>query len=166
MTLLTLSIAAMSVATPSFSCSLPSDSVSERRVFTNADLERMAACRYQTGAQSEVLSGPSEGARSAPRTAKASSGRERDFAEADWRARWRSVEQKARRLRQEANDLRQEAGQAPRDPKKPTVGRRSPSLLTARARSLEAEAKDLEDEFQERARREGALPGWLRPKGR
>jgi hypothetical protein len=156
----------MSVASPSFSCSLPAESLSERRVFTNADLERMAACRYQTGAQSEVRSGPSEGARAAPGKAKASSGRERDFAEADWRARWRSVDQKARKLRQEAHDLHQEAGQAPRDPKKPTVGRRSPSLLTARARRLEAEARELEDEFQERARREGALPGWVRPKGR
>jgi hypothetical protein len=166
MTFLTLSIAALSLASPLQSCSLHSEPQPEPRVFTNADLERMAACRYQTGAQSEPRSDPPERVRPAPRNAKPPSRAERDPSEADWRAQWRSVDQKARRLRREARELRQEAGEAPRDPKKKAVGRRSPSLLLARARSLEDEAKELEDEFQERARRAGALPGWLRPKGR
>jgi len=76
------------------------------------------------------------------------------------------VDQKVRRLRKEARELRQEAAQAPRDPKKQPSGRRSPALLISRARGLEAEALELEEEFQERARREGALPGWLRPPAR
>jgi hypothetical protein len=73
------------------------------------------------------------------------------------------VDQKARKLREEAHELRQEASEAPRDPKKQAKGRRSPLLLISRATSLENEARRLEEEFQERARREGALPGWLRP---
>jgi len=89
---------------------------------------------------------------------------ERDNAEADWRARWRSIDQKARHLRREARELRQEAEQTPRDPKKKPTGRRAPAILLSRAESLEAEARELEDEFQARARREGALPGWLRPR--
>jgi hypothetical protein len=171
MTFLTLSIAAIAlVAAPQPpDCSLPPSSRSEPRVFTNADLERMAACRYQTGAQSQVgTRTPEETARPARRSREGSPGGGSDEAalEADWRARWRSVDQKARKLRQEARDLRQEAAEAPRDPKKQPTGRRSPSLLISRARSLEAEARELEDEFQERARRQGALPGWLRPKAR
>jgi|GEM_PF-2388805 len=167
MTFLTLSIAAigLSAAPQAPACSLPPSSRSEPRVFTNADLERMAACRYQTGAQSEIgAPDPEKAARPAARTKRASpsGGSEPDALEADWRARWRSVDQKARKLRQEARELRQEAAEAPRDPKKQPTGRRSPSLLISRARSLEAEARELEDEFQERARRQGALPGWLR----
>ncbi len=138
-------------------------------MFTNADLDRMASCRYQTGAQSEVgvdppeRASPSQGRATKP---KAPGAGRVDGAEADWRAQWRSIDQKARRLRSEARELRQEAGEATRNPKKPPTGRRSPSLLIGRALRLEAEAKELEDEFQERARREGALPGWLRLQAR
>ncbi|MBX7184989.1 MAG: hypothetical protein K1Y01_07575 [Vicinamibacteria bacterium] len=169
MTLLTLSLTALglSLAPQPPDCSLPPSTRSEPRVFTNADLERMAACRYQTGAQSEVGGRePEPTGRPARRSRAASPPGQADSLEADWRARWRSVDQKARRLRQEARELRREAGQAPRDPKKQPTGRRSPSLLIGRAEALEAEARELEDEFQALARREGALPGWLRPKGR
>jgi hypothetical protein len=168
--LLTLSIAATAPASPqpAIDCSLPGPPP-EHRVFTNADLERMAACRYQTGAQSEVGNRPSGRvagpARRAGRPSPSDLTQEGAL-EAEWRARWLSVDQKVRRLRREAIELRQEAGQAPRDPKKQPTGRRSPALLIARARSLEAQAKEIEDEFQERARREGARPGWLRPRGR
>lgn len=167
MTFLTLSIAAIALAAAPQppDCSLPSSPRTEPRVFTNADLDRMAACRYQTGAQSQVGAQASGTATPpAPRTKRASPSEasDRDALEADWRARWRSVDQKARKLRQEARELRQEAAETPRDPKKQPTGRRSPSLLISRARSLEAEARELEDEFQERARRQGALPGWLR----
>lgn len=163
MTFLNLSLAviALTAAPQALDCSLPPSSRPEPRVFTNADLDRMAACRYQTGAQSEV---GTSAARPAPGPGKTSTTERAGSAaiEADWRARWRSVDQKARKLRQEARELRQEASEAPRDPKKQPTGRRSPTLLITRARSLEAEARELEDEFQERARREGALPGWLR----
>ena len=167
MTFLTLSIAAIALtATPQRpACSLPPSSSAAPRVDTNADLERMAACRYQTGAQSEAgTSPPSKPARASRRSRGVSPADAADpyAIEADWRARWRSVDQRSRKLRQEARELRQEALEAPRDPKKQRAGRRSPTLLISRARSLEADARELEDEFQERARREGALPGWLR----
>lgn len=169
MTLSTLFLAALALASPPPDCSLLPRPGSERRVFTNADLERMAACRYQTGAQSEVGTDPPAKATAPAHQATRSSrtdGPQIEALEADWRARWRSIDQKARRLRREARELRQEAGVAPRDPKKPPTGGRSKALLISRAGSLEAEAKELEDEFQEGARRDGALPGWLRPKAR
>lgn len=138
------------------------------RVFTNADLDRLAACRRQAGDEAEKAP-PAEPETATPRRRGRSLAPEvgtapRDNAEADWRARWRSIDQKARHLRREARELRQEAEQAPRDPKKKPTGRRAPAILLSRAESLEAEARELEDEFQARARREGALPGWLRPR--
>jgi hypothetical protein len=153
-------------------CSLATGTPSPKRVFTNADLERMAACRYQTGVLSAVSGavpespGPTRSARGSKPESPTSASAQRDEAEAEWRAQWRSVDQKVRKLRLEARELRQEAGESPRDPKKRVVGRRSPSLLIARAQSLETQAREIEDEFEERARREGALPGWIRPKGR
>lgn len=173
MTLLTFSLAA-ALASPPSDCSFRARALAEQRMFTNADLERLAACRYQTGAESEigtVVRGaasrehPSRRASTAP--AKPNPRELVDIAlEAHWRAQWRANDQKARRLRREAHELRMEAGEAPKGPKKRPSGRRSPSILIGRARGLEAEAKEIEDEFQERARREGALPGWLRPKAR
>ena len=155
-------------------CPVPTGSASGQTSFTNADLERWSGCRYQTGALSESREAPSE---PSGRARKSGSKSIRDAsvsgsdAESDWRARWRSVDQKVRRLRREAKDLRREAAQelgaVPRDPKKkPKGGRRSSDLLIARAEGLEADARELENEFHDQARREGALPGWLRPKGR
>ena len=170
MTLFTQSILAIALASPaSVDCSLKPDSATRQRVFTNADLERMSACRYQTGAQSEVGTKPPQTpSPSRRRTTRDASPAEKrlDDPETDWRAQWRAVDQKARRLRQEADELRQEAAQAPRDPKKRVVGRRAPAVLATRAAALEAQARELEEQFEERARREGALPGWIRPKGR
>jgi len=151
-------------ANPQPDCSRPAVR-SEQRVFTNADLERVAACRYQTGVQSEIGAPASEKASKAPPSSSRGAVPP-ETSEASWRSQWRTVDQKVRRLRREAQELRQEAAEAPRDPKKKPTGRRSSALLVTRARSLEAEALELEEEFQERARREGALPGWLRPAAR
>ena len=172
MTLLTLSFVAVTLASAQPpDCSSSSVVRPEAHVYTNADLDRMSACRYQTGVLSETAAEPvatrSASRKGVARSSSSSNPRtDRETSEADWRARWRSVDQKARKLRREADQLRQEAAEAQRDRKKQPQGRRSPSLLLGRARSLEADARDLEDEFQERARGEGALPGWLRPKSR
>jgi len=167
MTFLNLSMAVvvLTAAPQPPDCSLPQLPKAEPWVFTNADLERMAACRYQTGAQSEGQTRTPEKAARPTRGSKASSasGQPASALEADWRSRSRSLDEKVRKLREEARELRQEASEAPRDPKKQPKGRRSPLFLISRATSLENEARRLEEEFQERARREGALPGWLRP---
>ena len=171
MTFLTPFIAALALASPSppADCSVAPAPPSAQRVFTNADLERMTACRYQTGAQSQVGAPPPETVNPWPRKTARATPEDTvrlEILEADWRARWRSTDQRVRKLRREALGLRQEAAQVRRDARKPPTGRRSPSILISRAKELEVEAKELEDEFQDRARREGALPGWLRPKAR
>jgi hypothetical protein len=168
MTFLTLPILAIALASPGFDdCSLPPGSLTAGHVFTNADLERMSPCRYQTGAQSQPGTPPVEtpvrpGRQGSRATAP---GKPRlDGLEADWRRQWRSVDQKTRKLRREAHELRQEAGEVSRNPKRGNGGgRRSPSFLITRAEALEAEARELLEQFNARARREGALPGWIRP---
>lgn len=169
MTFLTLSLfattIAMTLATPPPDCSRPVAVRGERRVFTNADLERIAACRPLTAAPTEADSAETEKPKRTRTDARAGSSERSpaEAAEADWRARWRSIDQKVRKLRSEARDLRLEAGE-PRDPKKKPTGRKSEAFLISRAQVLEAEALELEDEFHAQARREGALPGWLRPR--
>lgn len=170
MTFLTLTLFATTIATPLATpppdCSRPTAVRGERRVFTNADLERIAACRPPSDAPSRAE--PDEtGQPKRPRADSRSGSPDRsptEALEADWRARWRSIDQKVRRLRREARDLRLEAEALPRDPKKRPAGRKSEAFLVNRAQVLEAEARELEDEFQAQARREGALPGWLRPR--
>ncbi len=167
MTFLTYALVAIASAAQPPDCARLSEFVAGKRAFTNADLEQISACRYQTGVESQGdTPKPQSKGVTRPNRAGADDDPGDDRAEADWRARWRSVDQRARKLRREAHELRQEAAEAPTDPKKQPKGRRSPSLLLSRALSLEAEARELEDEFQERARREGARPGWLRPKAR
>lgn len=165
MKLLILALAAVAAGERPGPCPVPRDFFSEKRVFTNADLEMVAACRGRTGALSQPEAARPEpgGARRPGATPPETDRARRDATEADWRARWRSIDQRARRLRQEASELRQEAAAAPRDPRKRPTGRRSPSVLIARAEAREKEARDLEDEFHQQARRAGALPGWLRP---
>ncbi len=169
---LPLVAAALALATPPPDCSRPITPPGERRVFTNADLERIAACRKQSDArpapdEPSAEEPPARGPRTTARPGRSENPgegdtRAGDALEADWRARWRSVDQKVRRLRREAEELRHEANEAPRDPKKKPTGRRSPQVLLRRAEALEAEAAEIEDDFQAQARREGALPGWLR----
>lgn len=164
--------AALVLATPPPDCSRPMTSPGEKRVFTNADLDRIAACRRLSEARSEpdeptAAETPPRGSRRLTRSGRAEGAdegnvRSGDALEADWRARWRSVDQKVRRLRREAGELRHEANETPRDPKKKPTGRRSPQVLLRRAEALDAEATEIEDEFQSQARRAGALPGWLR----
>ena len=104
MTFLTPFIAALALASPSppADCSVAPAPPSAQRVFTNADLERMAACRYQTGAQSQVGAPPPETVNPWPRKTARATPEDTvrlEILEADWRARWRSTDQRVRKLR-------------------------------------------------------------------
>ena len=179
---LSFSILAAALAVSSFApvdegdpCALRIGAPSTQRTFTNEDLARMAACRQASvDSQDAPASLPSRptpgrtarGTRPASRAGLAADPTSLEQLEADWRARWRSMDQRVRKLRFEARELRLEAEAMPRDPRKRPTGRRTPALLVAKAERLEAEAREIEGEFAESARRQGALPGWLRPPGR
>ena len=126
--------------------------------YTNEDLERMAPLRGQTG----VLSKP------ASREPSRAAAEPADKAEAYWRKEAERLRARLRPLKRRADELRLRLKEARAEPgkKKPHGGRGSgggsAEALSQRLESLEAEIREREDELQERARRERALPGWLR----
>ena len=134
----------------------PSGSGQERKpvapLYTNDDLERVAPFRDQTG----VASVPAARAeRAAPGSAPRGRG------EAYWRREAAQVRQQVRRLEAQAAALRSRIEAERTRPRRSRTGTRGPDL-DARLRALGMESRALEDELLDRARREGALPGWLR----
>jgi hypothetical protein len=126
--------------------------------YTNQDLERVAPYRGETG----VLSKPAMREEPA-KTPEPKAGR----GEAYWRREAERLRTRLRPLVRRAEELRQRL-QEPRadDGKKRPRGSRGGSgsrdALAQRLASIEAEIREREDELRERARRERALPGWLR----
>jgi hypothetical protein len=133
------------------------------RVYTNADLERVHPYRDETGVASvpaESDSEPESG--HAPSDEKA-----RRQAEAYWRREAARVRDRVRKLEVQAADVRAQLSRAEEEARRsPTRARGSsalsPARLTARLRALERRMRQMEDDLRERARRERALPGWLR----
>jgi len=126
--------------------------------YTNDDLERMAPLRHQTGALSQPAFSPAS-ARSSPkrRPSRSRSGDERYWRrEADrLRRRLQPKLEQLRELQLKIEERRAIPGVRPyTDPKIQSLERK--------AASLSRRVRDWQDRFEERARREGALPGWLR----
>jgi septal ring factor EnvC (AmiA/AmiB activator) len=130
------------------------------RVYTNEDLDRVHPLREQTGVAS-VPAAPPDEARSGSRS------RARSHGEEYWRHEAARVRDRVASLETQAADLRQRVADLEWEQRH--VSRRvsataaSPvGRLRSRLSSIERRARRLEDDLQERARREGALPGWLR----
>ena len=138
----------------------PSLRADEPRVptYTNDDLARVAPLAGETG----VLSVPAFADRPASVPAARAAGRG-EAGEAHWR-------REARRVRERVSALREQIAELPRPGSLPPSASRSAAAAAERQReataarraTLEARIRTLEDELAERARREGALPGWLR----
>ncbi len=127
------------------------------RTYTNADLDRVAPHRGETG----VLSTPAVAPSDEP-SPRAPSGPRHD--EAYWRREADRLHDRMRSLRQRADEVRFRLAHPPRrakGPRQSTASDPTPAL-EARLAAIEAEMRDRQDRFDERARREGALPGWLR----
>jgi hypothetical protein len=125
------------------------------RSFTNEDLDRVAPLRTETGGSSPTIPDPTAPKRDAPVRAVPNR-------EPYWRAEARRVrgrmqilEDKAVTLRQQVEERRTKPGVAPYSD--PQIRR----LQTAAETHL-ARAQQLEADLMDRARREGALPGWIR----
>lgn len=133
-------------------------------VYTNEDLDRLAPYRGQTGATSErgaeePRSPRRRGRGEAPALAE-------DVARARREAYWRREAEKVRlrldRLRDEAADLRQRVADRPE--KRSARLLEDPQVVAWKRRIALLEARVSEEEMRlvDRARRDGALPGWLR----
>lgn len=130
-------------------------------LYTNDDLERVAPFRNETGVASVP---PAETKGAALPVPTPSRGRGEDY----WRREAARVRQQVRRLGAQAASLQSRIEAEKARPwrsrvasRRSRVASREPEL-EARLAALQREARELEDELSDRARRDGALPGWLR----
>jgi hypothetical protein len=131
------------------------------RVYTNEDLERVAPRRGETG----VLSRP--GTPPSPRELGVTGARTRG--EEYWRREAARVRARVRTLQDQAARVRD---QIEREATRGSTGKRRRAWVrdtwaaeearARRLRDIEARVRDLESDLEDRARRDGALPGWLR----
>jgi hypothetical protein len=143
------------------------------RVYTNEDLDRVRPFRDQTGVRSVPAvapdpPAPSTGGRARERPALSPAdahGRGEDYwrREADRvRDRVRTMEAQAAELRARIAERAEEAGRQLTRGRRGSSGAGSAAILRARLVALERRMRQMEDDLSERARRERALPGWLR----
>jgi hypothetical protein len=133
------------------------------RVYTNEDLDRVRPFRAETGVTSvpAAPSGPVP-ERPDPRT--------RRRGEEYWRREAARVRERVREMGARVAELRVQVAERAEESGR-TLGRRrgasssgagSVATLRARLAALEQRIRQAEDDLLDRARREGALPGWLR----
>jgi len=145
----------------------PEDRAAKKPVplYTNEDLDRVSVHRDETGVSSrpETPAAPAAGAASSGRAAE--EGRARS--EAYWRRQAERVHDRLQRARDRKEDLR--ARIAARESQPASRTRRTPAATDAQLEtwrrqlaSLEERIREEEARFEDRARREGALPGWIR----
>lgn len=123
--------------------------------YTNEDLLRVSPYRDQTGVASTPAVAPSAVEPGDPWPERQGRG------EGYWRREAERFEARLRPLRSRAAELRRKIEERSRKVARTLTD----PLLLALQRSLEdveAQIRDGESRFEERARREGALPGWLR----
>ncbi len=114
------------------------------RVYTNEDLDRVHPLRGETGVHSVPAEAPGDAARV--------------------RERVLSLETSAAELRARIEEQRDEASQLAGRRRRGSASAGGSSLagMRERLRSLERRIRHAEDDLLDRARRDGALPGWLR----
>jgi hypothetical protein len=134
------------------------------RVYTNEDLERIHPFAGQTGGSST----PAVAAEDEETAPAEPDPRTRGRGERYWRDEAARVRERLRALEERAAGLRSRIAERSRE--SPVYGRKSPSAsksdgiasLQASLAAVERRIKSTEDDLAERARRDGALPGWLR----
>jgi hypothetical protein len=137
-----------------------------KRVYTNEDLARVSPLRSETGVDSTPAQPPP--ADTAVATARGSArARGGATSEARWRHEAERVRQRVRALHDSADGLRlriaqQHAAAAAKRDKSGQPHRDQGAALEQRLALVLRQARELEADLEERARRDGALPGWLR----
>ncbi len=132
------------------------------RVYTNEDLDRVHPFAAQTGGSSVPAVPPEEA-----RPARAAESGRKGRGETHWRAEAARVRERLRELEERAAQLRSQI--AERSSQSEVFGRRrssgdktSVARLQASLAAVERRARQTQEDLEERARRDGALPGWLR----
>jgi len=149
------------------------------RVYTNQDLERLAGRRGETGVESQPAVAPASGPRTGrSRTASDTGAQDLDAdrrrlasAERYWRGQAEALRRRLLPQRQRLRELRAslERSRQRLDADRRRPSRRGSGSAEERVRSIEERVAALEQRLlseqmllEDRARRAGALPGWLR----
>jgi hypothetical protein len=132
------------------------------RLYTNADLDRVHPHAAEIGGRSIPAHTPD----SAP-PAEARETRARAKGEAYWRAEAARVRERLRGFDERAARLRARIAERSKEvelfgKRRAASGASQNESLRAQLAALERRARATLDDLEERARREGALPGWLR----
>jgi hypothetical protein len=139
------------------------------RVYTNEDLERVAPRRGETGVLSRPGTPPST--REETRRKVRSDGGDPSRGEEFWRREAARVKARVRTLQDQASRVREqierqaEASWTGGGRRRRARGVQSWAREDSRARRLReilARIHELESDLEDRARRDGALPGWIR----
>lgn len=139
-------------------------------VYTNEDLERVRPFRDETGVASvppawpDPTPGPSRSSASRARRAGSRAAGPGPRDEAWWRGEAARVRDRVRTLELQAAAIRRRIAEARAEPWSSRRRRAAPDTRPWQARlaAIEERRRALEDDLLERARRAGALPGWLR----
>jgi hypothetical protein len=125
------------------------------RVYTDEDLARVSGRRGETGVESTPAAPPPP---EEPVASNASSGRGESY----WRGEAARLRERVGPWREAIADLRVEI--AARQALPGVLPYTDPKVRAwqRKVAALEARIRDAEDRFEERARRAGAMPGWLR----
>jgi hypothetical protein len=136
------------------------------RVYTNEDIDRVHPFRDETGIRSVPAVSPDD------RPAAAPAEKRRGKGEEYWRREAARVRERVRGLEAQASELRAEIAEQAEEASHVLGGRRRSSAslagtrssgrLRARLAARERRIREVEEDLSERARRDGALPGWLR----
>jgi hypothetical protein len=132
------------------------------RLYTNEDLDRVRPFRDETGVNSVPAVTAAERETSPP-----AGGAPRARGEAWWRREAERVRDRVQAMQAQADELRAQIAERAEEASRQARGRRSTGAASGAAQraklaSLERRMRQLEEALAERARREGALPGWLR----
>jgi hypothetical protein len=137
---------------------------SPARLYTNEDLDRVRPFRDQTGVRSIPAVGPDDHPAAAP-----ADERPRRRGEDYWRREAARVRDRVRAIAAQAADVRAEIAERAeeglltrRRRSGSSSSPRSETTLRAKLATLEGRMRQIEDDLADRARRDGALPGWLR----
>jgi len=134
----------------------------EAPLYTNEDLDRVHPYRNQTGVASVPASAPDR-RRPASRPAGSPRARGEDY----WRKEAARVRERVAALQARAEEVRADLAALEKRKRESPLGRNlgnasSGGRLKARLAGIERQIRLIEDELRDRARRQGALPGWLR----
>ena len=133
--------------------------------YTNEDLDRVRPFRDQTGVESKPGTEAARRERagmSRQDLGRDAAGKDRVSAEEKWRAQAQRLREKLQDPHDRAEALRDQIEERRRQPGVRPYSDPKVVALQKRLQVLERRIREAESAFEDRARRQGALPGWIR----